>query len=730
MRTARGSRPSPIAVRLIGAALCALVALAAVQWPATAQDPTQGEGEGQGSRRVGAVADPVRAAIRLSGEAFADGQAEGAVIARSDLFADALAGAALAGATRPILYTAGGPDAPADPRVLAEVARAVGPPRGCDDADVPGGFEVALLGGTAAISPAVEQAVADLGYCTQRIAGDGREHTARLIADRLGPVGGTVDRVLVARGDDPADAATAGAYAARTGTPLLVTPTTLLHPEVEQYLTAHAVDEVVVIGGEAAISEAVARGLDERAGTVLRVAGPSRDATAGAIATELWPAEAVEGVMVLNGFTDTAWVHAIAGGPLAATAGTPQLYTQTSTLPPGTDDALDALVEGAGDRDGGGDLVGLVAGAPADLHDGLAVEVWDRLGVDVDVPRANRTVLTGPMGIVAHRPGGLVEVLRLREGEQALLDLVHPTYRGATSEVVIGVETTDPTDAAGPAILTLLLVDVETGWTRPLDIDRRGTISDIAVSPDGGAAYVALTPARQADGTTVAELVRVDLAVGEVTGWVATEAAGDAAVQVAAGDGAAFGLDGGVVARRIGGQVDVLHATSLQPSAVQLLDVVALAGSGDGSTFVTVDAEALTVHRAEDPRNEACPPLDRLALNPSGTTVVGVSPDADAANEVVVCEFAVLNPAGGVDVTGEVGEVIDLGLSTRLPTPVVLGTGGLIELRGTAAPLTIAVPEGTDGLAVPVAALPTDQIGPTPPPPPPPPPAPTRSADR
>ena len=99
--------------------------------------------------------------VEIARHTYRDGTAEAAVLARADSFADALAGAPLAAhVDGPLLLTGG---QSLDPKAAAELRRVLGtanpslkPP-------------VYLLGTTAQISTAVEQAITQLGYQVQRI---------------------------------------------------------------------------------------------------------------------------------------------------------------------------------------------------------------------------------------------------------------------------------------------------------------------------------------------------------------------------------------------------------------------------------------------------------------------------------------------------------------------------------------------------------------------------------
>lgn len=119
--------------------------------------------------------------------------------------------------------------------------------------------ELIVVGGTGAISNAVASAAADAagGADTERIAGEGRFETGALLAERAGPG----DQILVASGLDFADALAAGPAAAELGTAVVLTADTLL-PEPSFDLVADiAPAAITVIGGTAAISDAVVEAL-------------------------------------------------------------------------------------------------------------------------------------------------------------------------------------------------------------------------------------------------------------------------------------------------------------------------------------------------------------------------------------------------------------------------------------------------------------------------------------
>jgi hypothetical protein len=97
-----------------------------------------------------------------------------AVIARSDLYPDALAGGPLAAYHKvPLLFT---PTGSLDSRVAQWLS---------ERPDRNSGGLVYLLGGTSALSPAVEQAIKGLGFTTGRLSGPDRYATAVAVAREL-----------------------------------------------------------------------------------------------------------------------------------------------------------------------------------------------------------------------------------------------------------------------------------------------------------------------------------------------------------------------------------------------------------------------------------------------------------------------------------------------------------------------------------------------------------------
>lgn len=202
--------------------------------------------------------DRIQTAVQISQANFRTG-ADAVLLARSDDFPDALAGAPLAYKYHaPILLTEVTelPDS-----VLQELKRLN--PR-----------KIILLGGTGAISTTVEgklQALAPV----QRIGGANRFATASGIAAELGMLG---EAVLV-NGNNYPDAITMAAIAAQRGIPILLTEADALPSATDSTLKQYAVSQTEIIGGEGVVSPLTLRSLP----SPTRLAGTDRYGTAAAV---------------------------------------------------------------------------------------------------------------------------------------------------------------------------------------------------------------------------------------------------------------------------------------------------------------------------------------------------------------------------------------------------------------------------------------------------------------
>lgn len=262
------------------------------------------------ARRLG-DRDRILTAVRISQDRFDDGAATGAVLARADEYPDALTGAPVARAVGgPLLLTR--PDDLPD-EVAEELRRAVTP-----------GARLYVLGGGAAIRSGVDDELRDLGFTVERVYGSNRLETAVAVAALLPDATSAV----LASGETFADALSVGVPAARDGMPILLTASGELDGSVRRHLVGRGYEHVIVVGGEAAVSEAVLEDVAALGPTVERVAGIDRYATAVAVADRFFPE--VQTVTLTSG---AYFADGLAGSVHAAGMGAPLLLVQPDAAP-------------------------------------------------------------------------------------------------------------------------------------------------------------------------------------------------------------------------------------------------------------------------------------------------------------------------------------------------------------------------------------------------------------
>jgi len=252
--------------------------------------------------------------------------ADAVVLARSDFFADALAGGPLAAEVNgPLLLTYGAPTANGDilpVRVRDEIDRLINP-----------GDPVYVLGGPLAISADVVNDLDDAGYEVVRIAGVNQFGTAVAIAEELGTPGA----IFEATGWNFPDALSAVPAAINRGGVIVLTNNNVQAPETQAYIDAHPGVTRYTIGGNL-----VAGGADPGA---TNVSGRDLYATSAAVATRFFPSPDEFGVATGNNFPD-----ALSGGVFMATNGRmgPMLLVNgnTTPIPPSIKTYLNGLEPG------------------------------------------------------------------------------------------------------------------------------------------------------------------------------------------------------------------------------------------------------------------------------------------------------------------------------------------------------------------------------------------------
>ena len=219
------------------------------------------------------------------------------------------------------------------------------------------GSTIHIAGGTAAVSAPVEAELQRLfpGVAINRLAGGDRYETAAkaaLLGATINPTIGTVSfeegaealpTAIVASGEVQADALAAGQVAYAGHHPLLLTGKGSVPAATVAALTELEITQVVLLGGEAAVSVEAEDAMLDAGISVLRIGGEDRYETATLLLDAASAAKADGGLGL--GFANSPVAHlatgegfadALSAGPLAGNAVSPLLLTQRDSMPPVT----------------------------------------------------------------------------------------------------------------------------------------------------------------------------------------------------------------------------------------------------------------------------------------------------------------------------------------------------------------------------------------------------------
>lgn len=253
-----------------------------------------------------AGSDRIQTALDVADTAFSAPKT--IILARADVYADALAGAALAGVLNaPILLTTADT---MDARVAAWITAA--------DPD-----QVILLGGAGALSDNVldgaERAAPDA--TVRRIFGADRFATAAAIGAEVVAISGTT-RAFIVKGVDPdpsrgfADGVAVSGLAAHLGQPILLVATDTAPAATRDAITSLGITAVEVIGGTGAVSDSTVAALGVASE---RLSGASRYHTSAAVLRRA----IASGLSLTTPYVATGqgFADALTAGPAAAASG-------------------------------------------------------------------------------------------------------------------------------------------------------------------------------------------------------------------------------------------------------------------------------------------------------------------------------------------------------------------------------------------------------------------------
>lgn len=288
-----------------------------------------------------AGADRIATSIAESRAGFpSDGSAGAVVLARADLYPDAIAGVPLATANdAPMLLT---PSSGLTSPLVAEISRVL-----------PIGRTVFVLGGSASLAPAIDLQLESMGYVPVRVAGANRYETAVKIANALG----NPTTVFEVDGSNFPDALTAGPAAAMTRGAVLFTYRSATVAATTTYLSTHPVSVRYAVGGPAAAADPGANA----------IVGADRFETSVLVAQSFFYSPSLVGAASGVTFPD-----ALSGGPITALAGGPIiLVPPTGNLPAPTQRYLANVANSV--------LSGWLFGGPAAVSTAVANEVAQSL---------------------------------------------------------------------------------------------------------------------------------------------------------------------------------------------------------------------------------------------------------------------------------------------------------------------------------------------------------------
>lgn len=253
----------------------------------------------------------LKTAIEISKAGWPEGlldSEKAVIIARSDIPADALASASLAGVKdAPILLTNSNT---ISLDLLTELSRL--------------GAETAyVLGGSTAISSKITTQLAENGISVTRLQGTNRFETAVAINEAAGFTAN--ETVLLVNGITIADALSASSISANKGIPIYLSNNNSIPVDLPP-----SVKEVIILGGTVAISQSVESNLKDKGIKVTRIAGNNRYET-NLLAANSFQFNSDEAILVRGASVNTSfedYPDAVAASGLSAKRNAPIILSE------------------------------------------------------------------------------------------------------------------------------------------------------------------------------------------------------------------------------------------------------------------------------------------------------------------------------------------------------------------------------------------------------------------
>ncbi|WP_010676948.1 S8 family serine peptidase [Bacillus timonensis] len=193
-----------------------------------------------------------------------------------------------------------------------------------------GATDVAILGGTVAVSNAVENSLKNNGFGTLRLKGDNRYKTASIINDYIAKPNGTV---IVANGRSFPDALSISSFSASLQIPIVFVEKDKIPQETKDFLNKYKFSKTFVVGGTGVVSDKVLKSLPNPQ----RLSGKTRYETNVRVLQHFIPSNNTDGFLIATGrnFPD-----ALSGGAVSAKVEYPLLLVDSTKIPTETNTFL------------------------------------------------------------------------------------------------------------------------------------------------------------------------------------------------------------------------------------------------------------------------------------------------------------------------------------------------------------------------------------------------------
>ena len=360
---------------------------------------------------------------------------------------------------------------------------------------------------------------------SREFAGAHRYNTAVALAERFAADEGSISTVIIASGETQVDAVTAAGLAGNLNAAVLLTRSHQLPHNVGRFIDEHNITDVVVVGGAAAVPDAIVTAIEGLASrpTVERVSGADRYATAAAIGSRLggpnptWCGSTQSAAILVNG-GEAGRADAIVAGPLAFRLGLPVLLTAADELPEATREFLAAnKVERV-----------VVVGGESAVSAGVADTLIEDVGV-VNVQRiAGDSAAATSVAVAGEMLGNCADVLGTNPDLVALVNR-DATADGITAAPVLGRGLGD----GGSVPILLVGSDLPAAVSDYLASTaevRSGVKTHLSILAIGGTAVVsnavmadALAAAKTSPALTASIAVKVDPDTEKYETWTADD---------------------------------------------------------------------------------------------------------------------------------------------------------------------------------------------------------------